>query len=227
MSSFPFRLLRRVSPSLGAACSAAAVLHGKLGWWRSVREARPVDAKGAPLPWMTYPALAWLDLLDLSAARIFEYGAGWGTLHWARRCASITAVEADAAWAERLRPQLPPHATVLGPLSGQAYAEASLPGAPWDVVIVDGDHRPECARVAATVASSRGLIILDNADWFPEAAAELRATGRTQVDFQGFGPCNAYTWTTAVFFGPAFSLPRLPRPWSGTDRGAIPYQPAP
>lgn len=226
MPTLLFRIINRLSPGWGALWKVAHILRSRLGWGRSVRENRPVDAAGNPLPWMTYPALAWLDLLDLAQARVFEYGAGWGTLHWARRCAQITSVESSAPWLERLRPLLPGNATVLGPLQGLAYADAARPGGPWDMVIVDGDERALCAQVAVQVVKPGGLIVLDNADWFPEVAAALRASGLIQVDFQGFGPCNPYTWTTAVFLGPALNLPRLEKPWSGIDLGNIPWQPA-
>ena len=225
MRSFFPRLLRRISPKLGAAAATAEILWQKNGWWRSASQLRPVDHAGVPLPWMTYPAQAWLDLLDLKECRIFEYGAGWGTLHWARRARAVTAVERSAEWVEELRPMLPPNATLHGPLDGQEYIDDARQSAPWDVVIVDGRHRKECAQVAAQVLKPGGLIVLDNADWFTDAADHLRSRGLTQVDFQGFGPCNAYTWTTAVFFGATFAIPRLPAPWSGADRGAIPYQP--
>lgn len=180
---------------------------------------------GNPLPWMTYPALAWLDHLDLKDCRIFEYGAGWGTLHWARRAREIASVELREAWVHELRTSLPSNVTLHGPVEGDAYTECARSGGPWDVVIIDGSQRLECAKVAVDVLAPGGFIVLDNADWFTDAAAFLRAAGLTQVDFQGFGPCNPYTWTTSVFLGPTFRIQRLPCPWSGADIGAIPYQP--
>lgn len=222
------KLLRRALPRLhlplAAAFSASEILLGKLGYWRSVKEGKPVGPEGEALPWFTYPALAWLDMLDLSQARIFEYGSGWGTLHWAQRAAAVTAVEEKGDWAAKIRPLLPENAQLIGPATGREYVEAARAGAPWDVVIVDGILRKECAEVAAQVVRPGGLIILDNADWFVEAAAGLRGQGLTQVDFQGFGPCNRYTWTTSAFFRERLEIPRLPQPWSRTDRGAIPYQ---
>ncbi|MDZ4287033.1 MAG: hypothetical protein U0984_03695 [Prosthecobacter sp.] len=222
------KLLRRALPRLhlplAGAVSASEILLSKLGYWRSVKDGKPVGRSGEPLPWFTYPALAWLDMLDLSKARVFEYGSGWGTLHWAQRAAEVTAVEEKPEWAAKIRPLLPGNAQLIGPVSGQDYIEAARTGAPWDVVIVDGILRRECAEVAAQVVRPAGLILLDNADWFVEAAAVLRGQGLTQVDFQGFGPCNAYTWTTSAFIGKHLDLPRLSQPWSRIDRGAIPYQ---
>ena len=225
MRSFLHRLLRRFSPALGSVFAVLEILCSKTGWWRSVRESRPVDAQGKPLPWMTYPALAWMDQLDLAECRIFEYGAGWGTLHWAGRAREVSSVESDAAWVRRITPLLPPNVTLHGPMDGASYIAAARIGAPWDVVIIDGRHRPDCAQVAVEVLRPGGLILLDNSDWFTSAADYLRSQGLTQVDFQGFGPSNAYTWTTSAFLGATFNLQRLPASWSRVDRGAIPYQP--
>ncbi len=61
---------------MGSVFAVLEILCSKTGWWRSVKESKPVDAQGKPLPWMTYPALAWMDQLDLAECRIFEYGAG-------------------------------------------------------------------------------------------------------------------------------------------------------
>jgi hypothetical protein len=44
-----------------------------------------------------------------------------------------------------------------------------------------------------------GVIVLDNADWYPGTCAMLRATNLIQFDFSGFGPVNPYTWTTSLF----------------------------
>ncbi|MEQ1749206.1 MAG: hypothetical protein ABL974_07265 [Prosthecobacter sp.] len=225
MLSLSKRLLHRLLPAWGSALSVAEILWIKTGWFQSAKRSRPLDSQGRPLPWLTYPALAWLDQLDLSQCRIFEYGAGWGTLHWAWRALAVTAVERSPAWIDELRPKLPAHVTLHGPMDGTEYIECARKDGPWDVVIVDGSHRLECARVAVEVLVPGGLILLDNADWFTDAADFLRSQGLTQVDFQGFGPCNPYTWTTSVFLGSSLHISRLPASWSGSDRGAIPYQP--
>ncbi|MEZ5384394.1 MAG: hypothetical protein R3F13_02640 [Prosthecobacter sp.] len=219
------RLLRRAAPTWASALNAGDILWHNLGWLRSVKNKRPTDQGGRPLPWMTYPALAWLDQLDFSDSRIFEYGAGWGTLHWAQRAKFVAAVERSAAWIQELHPLLPSNVRLHGPVNGEDYIQCARQDGPWDLVIIDGSHRLECARVAVEVLAPGGFILLDNADWFVDAADFLRTHGLIQVDFQGFGPSNEYTWTTSVFLGPTFHTPRLSAPWSHTDRGAIPYQP--
>lgn len=69
---------------------------------------------------MTYPALAWLDQLDFSGSRIFEYGAGLGTLHWAQLAKYVTSVERSDAWVQELRSMLPYNVHLHSPLNGEA-----------------------------------------------------------------------------------------------------------
>lgn len=224
MPPFLLRLLRYTSPSWASALATGHILWNNLGWLYSMKNKRPTDQGGRPLPWMTYPALAWLDQLDFSGSRIFEYGAGWGTLHWAQRAKHVASVERSDAWIQELLPMLPHNVHLHGPLNGKDYIQFARKDSPWDLVIIDGSHRLDCARVAVEVVSPGGFILLDNADWFVDAADFLRTYGLTQVDFQGFGPCNEYTWTTSAFVGSTFNFPRLSAPWSRTNRGAIPYQ---
>jgi len=61
-------------------------------------------------------------------------------------------------------------------------------------------------------AAPHTIIILDNSDWYHEAGARLRTAGFLDISFSGFGPCNNYTWTTSLFFGPSKAQPPVVRP---------------
>ena len=61
---------------------------------------------GAPLPWFTYAAIEFLAERVDRSWRVFEYGAGNGTLWWSARVREVHAVEADAGWHAALAPRL-------------------------------------------------------------------------------------------------------------------------
>jgi len=61
-------------------------------------------------------------------------------------------------------------------------------------------------------AAPHTIIILDNSDWYHEAGARLRTAGFLDISVSGFGPCNNYTWTTSLFFGPSKAQPPVVRP---------------
>ena len=57
-----------------------------------------VDSDGEPIPWYTYPAVAFLNEYDLSGERVFEYGSRYSTLYYAKKVQSIKTVESDEKW---------------------------------------------------------------------------------------------------------------------------------
>jgi len=172
-------------------------LHGHR---RSAREHAVVDRDGAPLPWFTYPAIAYLDGLDLRETSVFEYGAGYGSWYFAARARQVISVEQDPAWHARAigLGETTPIPTILLHEHEENYVNAVCTGT-WDVIVIDGAWRRQCAQAALAHLAPTGFVILDNADRHPHAAADLRAADLLQVDFTGLGPINYYTWTTSFF----------------------------
>lgn len=66
------------------------------GWLPSVREDAPVDSKKRPLPWLTYPAIDFLDQIVAPDERVLEIG-GNSSLWWANPGNDVTVIEADEA----------------------------------------------------------------------------------------------------------------------------------
>ena len=181
------------------------------GYVRSVRTGAPVDHDGAPLPWYTYPAIEWLSGLDFADRRVFEFGGGNSTRYWERRAASVTTVETDPEWYERILPQLDPATTMVLCHDREQYLGEIDRHQPFDVIVVDGLWRKPSARKALDALAPGGMVILDNADWFPYSHRLLRDAGLIPIDFHGAGPIARYSWTTTVF------LHRDADFWSGTD----------
>jgi hypothetical protein len=76
-----------------------------------------------------------------------------------------------------------------------------VPGA-LDIVVIDGERRNECARIAPKHVAPSGLIVFDNSDResFSEGVRYLSGSGWLRVDF--FGPIASYLYKncTSVFF---------------------------
>lgn len=195
-----------------------------LGHARTRAQGRAVDHRGAPTPWFTYPALAYLDQLDLSGFRVLEAGAGGSTFYWASRCREVVSVEHDPAWTRFAPGPTPPNCTVTIAPTDELYARAfaAAPGR-FDLIVIDGRARLACARSCRGRLSPGGFIILDNAEWYPNCAAQLRELGLIQIDFTGLGPVADFAWTTSLFISPDFRpVPRaLPFPRVGPGCQAI------
>jgi hypothetical protein len=76
----------------------------------------------------------------------------------------------------------------------------------FDVIVIDGAYRFECAQEALKKLRSGGLIILDNSEWWTKTSKYLREKNLIQVDMSGFGPINGFTTTTSFFFHRDFNF---------------------
>ncbi len=170
-----------------------------------------LDGQGHPIPWITYPCLEFLSRLDFSACSIFEYGSGSSTLWWAARAQNVRSVERETDWYQLIKPRLPSNAQLELCADETRYADTILAtGTQFDVVVIDGAVRFPCAQALLPALKSTGIIILDNTEWYPNLAGFLREKGFFQLDFCGFGPINAFTSCTSVFFrDPALLANRL------------------
>lgn len=160
-----------------------------------------LDREGKPIPWYTYPAIEYIKQLDLSEKRVFEYGSGHSTIFWSSRCKTLTSVEHDELWFRRIRDQLPEKVSYHLRQSTEDYVNViEEDDKHFDIIIIDGAYRYDCAAAALKKLNSSGFIILDNSDWMTNSSQLLREAGLIEVDMSGFGPINNYTWTTSFYF---------------------------
>ena len=85
----------------------------KVGWYRSCRVAKPIDSDGSPLPWWTYPAIAFLRDRIRPQFRVLEFGAGYSTLWLCRRVQQVVSFENSPEWLRALQPQVGKNVTLL------------------------------------------------------------------------------------------------------------------
>lgn len=217
-------LMERLLPGLVRSAINARTLARGHGFARSAREGRPVDATGAPLPWYTYPAIEYLRQFDFSACAVFEYGMGNSTRFWVARARQLCAVDNDLRWHEELASQLP-EARLYHCADRDEYVRCiARAGGSFDIIVIDGRWRRLCALEAPAHLRAGGLIVLDNGDRHPDAAQVLRSAGLLQIDFSGFGPINAYAWTTSMFLRADTRLQnafRDPAPVGGLGQRAV------
>ncbi|UTF59555.1 glycosyltransferase family 25 protein [Gilvimarinus sp. DA14] len=189
---------------------------------------KSIDAKGNPIPWITYSALFQIERYDYSSSHIFEWGSGYSTEFWSKRSASVTTVDHDATWhdfAKRLkRPNTRYILSSLAEYSGQIDI-ANTSSKKYDVIVIDGyihgSLRYHCAERAVHALAHGGFIVLDNSDWLPDTCAFFRDRGFNQADYAGFGPSNKYPWVTSIFSLGNITIPRHASPNPGFIAGGI------
>ena len=184
-----------------------------LGWHRSVREQRPVDLSGLPVPWMCYQAAEILNAFIDPETKVLEWGSGASTAWLLERTSTVTSIEHDPEWYERVTAFVPKGADrVLVNYSGsestcafdEPYIQVALDRgsvSKFDVVIVDGMARESCLQVAQSVLSRSGVIVLDDShrDEARGWRAAMRASGLREIRVSGVKPCAGQTCSTSFF----------------------------
>lgn len=183
----------------------------RYGWLRSWWVGKPVDASGAPLPWLSYPAIDFISQFDFSDATVFEWGSGYSTLWWAPRCKHIVSVESNPQWLPYIKKLLPDAVELIETaldVETEVGAFLNREAAKYDVIVIDnyGTFRWKCADAAVGKLAAGGMIILDNSEQCLRACEVLRGHGLVQIDFTGFAPSNAYAQTTSIFFREALKF---------------------
>jgi hypothetical protein len=130
-------------------------------------------------PWLTKSANLILASYLRDSDAGLEFGSGKSTIWLARRVATLTSVEHNREWYEKvavlLNEQELDNVTLLlieaDPQEGSrsrwnAYIDVikEFPDDSLDFVLVDGQHRDACANAALPKIKSCGLLILDNAN---------------------------------------------------------------
>jgi hypothetical protein len=175
------------------------------GWVRTSLERQPMTREGRPLPWMTYPAIGFLEGRLSKSMEVFEFGAGNSTLWWAERVGRIDACEHDPGWYEATRARLASNASLIHhPLEpdGDYCRAAEATRSEYDLVVIDGRDRVNCARHSLAALKPAGVFVWDNSDRpeFEEGLRIVKPLGFRTLDFEGLGPVNPYPWRTSILY---------------------------
>ena len=175
------------------------------GWIVSAAQGSPVDPRGRPLPWLTYPMIEFLNERLSTDMHMFEFGGGNSTLYFAGRVSDVTTVEHDPKWAAYLRRRVPDNCTlIVTPLAyGGDYSRAAkTAGRRFDIVLVDGRDRVNCALSSVETLSDRGVIIFDDFEraQYQSVAERLEDGGFRQISFWGMKPGLIKGSNTALFY---------------------------
>lgn len=209
-----------MSQSAAFEASVFEILNGMLGYRKSLEENACVLGDGRVIPMMSYGLIEYLMGLDLSAFRVLELGGGQSTEFWAQRARTVLTLETDPEWARILSANAFPNVEIRHTAAERIQESIALAGGPFDVIVIDvSASRYRCAKAALKLLNPGGFILLDNADWYPNTTALLRAADLIQVDFADFRPLRWYRCATALFLHKDFRArpryDRLPQPSIG------------
>jgi len=175
------------------------------GFVNSVKEKRPCDKSGNPVPWMNYNIITFLEDRLKKDLSLFEYGSGYSTIFYSNLVSNVVSVEYDKNWLSRIQEMLPKNAELI-------YKELDIDGdycrtildtnKRYDVIIVDGRDRVRCAKNAIHSLTDRGVIIFDDSqrERYKEGVVFLLQRGFRKLDFEGLKPNNYGFDRTTIFY---------------------------
>lgn len=144
----------------------------KRGWMKSFLEGFSQDEDGNPLPWISYPAIEFLQKNLETNHKIFEFGGGASTLFFAKRVKKVVTLETNPQWFSILQEKLA-EAKIKNVelilmedgLTNSAYENfAKNRDEKFDFVIIDSLKRFECATIATSALKPDGTILLDDSE---------------------------------------------------------------
>lgn len=173
-----------------------------------------VDKDGNPIPWYTFPAIEYLSQFDYSDKKIFEFGCGNSSRFWAARAKQVVSVEDNPTWLEKWKSEFTENnIEIRFHEEGETYYNAILEDeSRYDIIVIDGKNRAECAITAMQRLAKGGVIIVDDSDRintskeYVKTAENLKKGNFIQVDFYGFCPMTTYSKTTTLYLSRDFSF---------------------
>jgi hypothetical protein len=199
------------APSLLGLCRLVRLIRkresylNRTGFLKSLGMGAPVDKDGNTLLWMSYPVIDLLESRLQATHNVFEYGSGFSTLFFSKRAASVTSVEHDEMWFEKVRSLSSnvPNVHLIHSALDENYPRAILTtGGRYDLVLIDGRMRRRCALLATNQLTPGGVILWDDSDRevYQEGVRTLVAGGFKELRIRGLKPCGFGIECTSIFY---------------------------
>jgi len=174
------------------------------GWIDSALNGKPCDHEYEQIPWMNYQILIFLKERLKKNFDLFEFGSGFSTFFYAKKCKSVFSVEHNDEWYKQVSSTLPENASIIyknEDIDGEYCRVIRQSDLFYDVVIVDGRDRVNCMKQSVDALSERGVILLDDSerDGYQEGIKFLVKCGFRLLNFEGLKP-NKYRLSRSTLF---------------------------
>jgi len=181
----------------------------KAGWTRSFLEGISQDEHGNLLPWMTYPAIEFLQKYLTKKHDVFEFGCGASTIFFAQKVKKVYGVETNQKWLDLINDKLQSlDLTAQIELMENGIDNKNYEIFPqkfekkFDIIVIDSLKRFLCAQHAVNFIKDDGIIILDDSqrENYKKIFEFFAKNGFEKRDFLGIEPGKLKMKNTTVFF---------------------------
>lgn len=178
------------------------------GYIKSLKQFKSINKQGEPIPWMNYSFLDFLEPRLHQRMNVFEYGSGYSTLYLSGKVGSVTSVEFDKLWFEKMNKSLDSadNCTVIYRPGQNEYATAikEFSDERFDMIIIDGRDRKECLKHILPFLTEDGVVLLDDSwqEKFDGVFEYFKENGFRELSFSGLKPGGMIVEQTTVFYRP-------------------------
>lgn len=174
------------------------------GWFKSFLTKKSINSWEEPIPWMTYPAIDFLEKRLKKDFKVFEFGCGYSTLWWAKKVATVTACEHNSSWADTIKQHSLENVKIIYvDLSKEDYPKSILKtGEKYHIIVIDSRDRVNCAKTAVNSLLPDGIIIWDDSQRTKdnEGKEYILSQGFKKIEFTGMGPIVKDKNETTIFY---------------------------
>jgi len=174
------------------------------GWFKSFYRQRSIEYNKKPIPWITYSCLKFIENKIKNDWAIAEFGSGSSTSWWAEKVKQVVAIEHNKKWYTYVKNMVPSNCLLIFAAEDEdKYEQALLKYQKhFDVIVIDGIKRVECAKNILSSLNNNGIIIWDNSDrkTDEEGIKYLMKHKYRKIDFWGMGPIGFDAWQTSIFY---------------------------
>lgn len=175
------------------------------GWMESRYLFQPMNKKKKPIPWFTYSSIHFLNQKINNSMSVFEFGSGNSTIWFASKVKEVVSIEHDSKYFSEVKNKLLSFSNVdyrLAKLGKDYHQQVLNFNNKFDIIIIDGRERVQCAINCIQALKEDGVIIWDNSDRieYIEGYDFLKDQGFKKIDFIGLGPISHSESQTTLFY---------------------------
>jgi len=139
------------------------------------------------LPWISYDAIEVLRRHLRKDSRVLEFGSGMSTVWYGQRASYVRSVENFRPWFEKVGAQIRllklESVDYVFTESAEEYSGAGIDLGNFDLIMIDGDFRSQCALRSIPLLAPGGILYLDNSDKDTKNDGDIRKAERICIDY--------------------------------------------
>ena len=177
-----------------------------VGYAKSLSTGILQDENGEIIPWYCYSMVNFLkEKLGNKNIKIFEYGAGFSTIFYAKRSNFVVSSETSQeckTWTDESLKTLDLNAKITVEEQENFAASIEKYGVEFDLIIVDSVARNECVEYAVNNISHNGVILLDNSErsGYKKSFELMRSLGYKSLTLKGLKPFSTKFASSTIFY---------------------------